>query len=51
MGQELTKLISQEMEPGTYTTQWDAASFASGVYFCRIIAEGHIETKKLLLLK
>jgi photosystem II stability/assembly factor-like uncharacterized protein len=51
MGKEVTKLISQQMHAGIYTAEWNADGYASGIYFCRIIAGNYTETKKLLLLK
>jgi flagellar hook assembly protein FlgD len=51
MGQEVTKLISKDMNAGVYTTEWNASGFASGVYYYRIVAGNFTETKKLLLLK
>jgi polygalacturonase len=51
MGQELSKLISEDMNVGVHTAKWNASGFASGVYYYRIIAGNFIETKKLILLK
>jgi multidrug transporter EmrE-like cation transporter len=51
MGQEVSKLVSQDMSVGVHTAIWNASGFASGVYYYRIIAGNFIETKKLLLLK
>lgn len=51
VGEEITTLVSGKLGAGTYTTRWDAAGVASGVYFYRIEAGSFIETKKLLLLR
>ncbi|MDP4197018.1 MAG: T9SS type A sorting domain-containing protein [Bacteroidota bacterium] len=51
MGQEVANLVSQDMNAGAYSTEWNALGFASGIYFYRIIADNFSETKKLLLLK
>ena len=51
MGEDVSKLISKEMNPGEYTTEWNASGFSSGVYFYRIVADNFIQTKKLLLIK
>lgn len=51
LGQEVTKLVSENMNAGTYTTEWNASGFASGVYFCRLDAGSFVETKKLVLLR
>ena len=51
MGQEVSKLISKDMNAGVYTTEWNASGFASGVYYYRIVAGDFVQTKKLILLK
>jgi len=50
-GREVRTLKDEEMDPGFYNVVLDAAGLPSGVYFCRMAAEGFIETKKLVLLK
>ncbi|MBZ0204215.1 MAG: T9SS type A sorting domain-containing protein [Ignavibacteria bacterium] len=32
-GKEITKLVSENLKPGTYKTSWNASGFPSGVYF------------------
>jgi len=51
LGQEVATLVNRELSAGTYTTQWNAADAASGVYFYRMSAGDFVDTKKLLLLK
>jgi hypothetical protein len=51
MGQEVSKLISKDMNSGVYTTEWNASGFASGIYFYRIQTGSFVETKKMILLK
>jgi hypothetical protein len=51
LGQEVATLISDQLNGGTYSTQWNANDVASGVYFDRLESGGFIETKKLLLLR
>ena len=56
-GQKVVTLVQGAREAGTYTARWDGRddrgrSLASGVYLCRLWAEGgHVETRKLLLLR
>ncbi len=50
-GKEVTQLISQKMNAGTFTAEWDASGFVSGIYYCRIVTDRFSETKKMLLLK
>jgi len=51
LGREVSKLVSEEMLPGTYSKQWNAEGFPSGTYFARLEAGSYIATKKLVLLK
>ncbi|MBM2841600.1 MAG: protein up-regulated by thyroid hormone-putative PQQ-dependent glucose dehydrogenase, partial [Bacteroidetes bacterium] len=51
LGEEVSTLVNAEIGPGTYSTEWNAGSVASGVYFYRLKAGVFSETRKLLLLK
>ena len=51
LGREVSVLVSEELSAGTYTQHWDAAGFASGVYFYCLSAGSFVETKKLVLLR
>ena len=51
LGQEVATLVSEELSPGAYTRQWNAAQTASGIYFCRLQAGGFTETKKLVVVR
>lgn len=51
LGREVTKLVSEEMLPGTYSRQWNAEGLSSATYFARLQAGSYIETKELILLK
>ena len=51
LGREVSTIVSQELQAGSYRREWNAANMTSGVYFYRIQAGTFAETKKLLLLK
>jgi len=51
LGREVTTLVSEEIDAGPYTTQWNALGMASGVYFYRLQAGEVTETKRLMLLR
>ena len=51
LGSEVATIVNEELVPGYYEYQWNASTFASGVYFYRITAGDFISTKKLMLLK
>jgi hypothetical protein len=51
LGSEVAVLVSGERMPGNYTVQWNAEKVSSGIYFCRMIAGGYSQTKKLVFSK
>jgi len=51
LGREVATIVDEKLNPGTYTRQWDATGFSSGVYFYRMQAGGFVETRKLLLIR
>jgi len=52
LGQKVVTLVSKEQPSGEYIVKWDAAAYAGGVYFCRlVIGNALIQTRKLLLIK
>jgi hypothetical protein len=51
LGQEIVTLISDQLNAGTYSTEWNATNVASGVYFCRLSTDNLVGTRKLLFLK
>ncbi len=50
-GQEIETLISENLGPGTYTANWDASSYPSGVYFYRLSVDDISITKAMILQK
>lgn len=50
-GREVAMLVNNTVTPGYYTTEFTASSFASGVYFYRLIIANNVITKKMILLK
>ncbi len=52
LGQEVTTLVLEKLQPGSYKYSWDARSFVSDVYIYKMqTEEGFTKTKKLLLIK
>ena len=51
LGREVANLVNSEYNPGSYTLDFNASEFSSGVYFYRIEAGDFVQTKKMLLLK
>ncbi len=50
-GREVETLINEQLQPGTYSTQWNASAYSSGVYFYKIESGDFSETKRMLLIK
>jgi hypothetical protein len=51
LGRELVVLVSERKDPGTYAVTWNAAGYASGVYFYRLDTNGLISTRRMVLVK
>ncbi len=50
-GQKVATLVDASLEQGVHYAEWDAADFASGVYFYKLQAGEFAETRKMILLK
>jgi hypothetical protein len=51
LGEKITELVNEKLNPGKYEVAWKADTFSSGVYFYRLNAGAYMETKRLLLIK
>ena len=51
LGREIVTLINQPMQAGSYSVDWDASNYPSGVYFYKLETENFVESKKMVLLK
>jgi hypothetical protein len=51
IGREVATLVKTRMKAGKHEALFDGNSLSSGIYFCRLAAEGHVMTQKLMLLK
>ncbi|MBK7632056.1 MAG: 5'-nucleotidase C-terminal domain-containing protein [Ignavibacteriales bacterium] len=51
LGNEVANLVNQEMAPGNYSANFDASSFASGIYIYTLRTNNFVQTKKMLFLK
>lgn len=50
-GQKVETLINEIMLAGTHEVNWNASSFASGVYVCTLESNGSMTTNKVVLIK
>jgi hypothetical protein len=51
LGNEIKTLVNEKQTAGTYETKFDATTLASGVYYYKLITEGFVETKQMVLIK
>jgi photosystem II stability/assembly factor-like uncharacterized protein len=51
LGNEVAALVNQQLTPGTFSIDWDAANFPSGVYFYRLTSGEFTQTNKMILMK
>jgi hypothetical protein len=52
LGKEVATLVSEELQSGTYETNWNGSNYSSGIYFYQLsIGNEQLAVKKMLLLK
>ena len=51
LGQEVEELVAKQLTSGNHKYTWDASTFASGVYYYKILAGSYVQTRKLILMK
>ncbi|HMT10572.1 MAG TPA: T9SS type A sorting domain-containing protein, partial [Ignavibacteria bacterium] len=50
-GKEVLKVTDAFMNAGSYSFEWNASRFASGIYFYKLTAGGFTDVKKMILIK
>ncbi|HJY64713.1 MAG TPA: T9SS type A sorting domain-containing protein, partial [Ignavibacteria bacterium] len=50
-GKEISNLVNENLQRGTYKVDWSAAGLTSGVYFYTLKTASYSETKKMMLVK
>lgn len=51
IGKEIETLVSEKLSPGTYSVNWNASQFPSGIYLYTIQSGDFVETKRMTLIK
>ncbi|MCX7878936.1 MAG: T9SS type A sorting domain-containing protein, partial [Ignavibacteria bacterium] len=50
-GKEITRLVDEQLNPGSYKVDFNAKDLASGTYLYRITAGDFVKTQKMILTK
>lgn len=51
LGNEITTLVNEIKQPGTYEVEFDGSALPSGIYYYRIYSGQFSDTKKMVLIK
>jgi len=51
VGQKVVELLNELKQPGTYTAEFNGSNFSSGIYFYRLVTNGIVITRRMLLIK
>lgn len=51
LGREIKILANENLAAGSYSVNWNASNYPSGIYFYRLEGSDFTETKKMILLK
>ncbi|MCX6162604.1 MAG: M43 family zinc metalloprotease [Ignavibacteriae bacterium] len=51
LGREVSTLVNEKLNPGSYSVDFNASHLSGGVYFCRMQSADFTDVKKLVLLK
>ena len=51
LGSEVITLLNEKKEAGVYEVDFNASQLSSGTYIYRLVADGFVETKKMVLMK
>ena len=51
LGQEISTLVSERLNAGSYTFSWDATELSSGVYMYKLQAGEYVQTRKMVLIQ
>jgi hypothetical protein len=51
LGKEIAELVNEDQNSGKYNVIFNVDNLAIGIYFYRIVANGYVETKKMIRMK
>jgi hypothetical protein len=51
MGREVSTLINEKLNPGIYEVDFDGSKMVAGTYYYKLVTDGYVEMKEMVLLK
>jgi hypothetical protein len=51
LGQEVAVLVEDDQEAGAHRVVFDGSQLASGVYYCRLLADQKVQLRRILLVR
>ena len=51
LGRHVETLLDDKLNPGKYSTVWNASSYASGMYFFKLVTPKNTSVKRMMLIK
>ena len=51
LGKEVTTLVNEKLNAGSYKVEWNAINYQSGVYFYKLITDEFVDVKKMIFIK
>jgi len=51
LGNEIITLVNEEKPAGTYSLEFNALNFSSGIYYYKITAGNFSQTRKMICIK
>lgn len=50
-GKEITTLLNEKLQPGSYEVEWNAVNYPSGTYIYKLSTDYFTDSKRMLLIK
>jgi hypothetical protein len=51
LGREVNSILDEKLSAGKYEVNFTGNDLSSGVYFYKLITDGFVDTKRMLLIK
>ena len=51
LGQEVSELVNENLQPGKYSVDFNASKLSNGIYFYKLASDNFVQVKKMILIK